>query len=408
MKAPPSPPEDWSAPDAEGICTRALDVGAKSTLRARRLRRALQPDVASVAAWPAAWRDLLIDWLNGADKRRWDTLLATAGNSGYAAAHALLAALLRAGLIETDETRERGEWRVTQVAFIARAQLAAALGLPDPQALRTQFEQEHAQPPQDARLAPQWETLTELPPARALERLALLRKLDQWLAEHRFGTRRDFALYARGATKTVSESEWRWLETAPAFESFGIEKHTPALWLRAPLVLRCGGKLIDLSAVPDVIGVSPATLQALDAIEGDIGCWRLVENRTSFERVAREHGARDGVLWLPGFAPSWWKDCARRLLRFKPAAAHIACDPDPAGMQIALDAASVWQAHGLDWSPWHMEIGDVLRLSARAPLSNHDKVLIEQLLARELPEPLQALARWMQAHDAKGEQEGFL
>ncbi|MBM3341299.1 MAG: hypothetical protein FJY56_04180 [Betaproteobacteria bacterium] len=408
MKAPPSPPEDWSAPDAEGIASRALDVGAKSTLRARRLRRAPRPNAAIVAAWPAAWRDLLAAWLNGADKRRWSTLLAAAGNSGYAAAQALLAALLRAGLIETDETRERGEWRVTQVTFIERAALAAALGLPDTQALRAHFEQEHARPPQDERLHPPWDTLTELPPARALERLTLLRKLDLWLAEHRFGTRRDFALYARGATKTVREAEWRWLAAAPGFDAFGIEKQTPALWLRAPLTLGCGGKRLDLGAVPDVLGVSPATLQALDAIDGDIGCWRLVENRTSFERVAREHGARDGVLWLPGFAPSWWKDCAHRLLRFKPAAAHIACDPHPAGIQIALDAASVWQAHGLDWSPWHMEIADVLRLSARARLSSHDKVLIEQLLARELPQPLAALARWMQTHDAKGEQEGFL
>lgn len=401
-------PDDWSAPDADGICVRVLDAGAKTTLRGRRLRRAMQADAGAVAAWPAAWRDLLVRWLDGAAKRRWDTLLSRAGNAGFAQAHDLLAALLHAGLVEADESRERGQWHLRQVTFIDPAALRAALGLPDHDALRAQLMHEMSAPLIDDRLAPLWSELAAHPPARGLERAALLRKLDTWLAEHRFGTRRDFALFARGTTKAVSSAEWKWLETLPDFGAFGIERHAPALWLRAPLILNFGGKALDLSAIPDMIGLSPHTLALLDEVTGEIGCWRIVENRTSFERVAREHGAADGVIWLPGFAPGWWKEAVRRLLKYKPAPAQIACDPDPAGIHIALDASAVWEACGLAWSPWKMDVAELMQLPARSPLSSHDKVVLERLSARALPPELHALALWIGEHGAKGEQESYL
>ncbi len=408
MKAASALPENWSAPDSDGVCVRALDVGAKTTLRGRRLRRAINANVPIVATWPAPWRDLLLLWLDGAAKRRWNTLLTLAGNAGFDMAHELLDALLRAGLTETDESRERGLWKIQQVTFIERAALRAALGLPDNDALRAQLAHEISQPPQDARLMPLWAELADYPPARGLERCALLRKVDDWIAANRFGTRRDFALFARGATKAVSSAEWLWLETLSEFAALGIERHTPALWLRAPLTLRCGEKSIDLSAVPDMIGISPETLKQLDRVDGHIGCWRLIENRTSFERAAREHGGTDGVIWLPGFAPGWWKTAVERLLKCNPAAAKIACDPDPAGIHIALDAGRVWRTHGLDWSPWQMNVSDLLRLDARTPLSSHDKILLEQMVKHDLPPVLQDLAQWMQAHGEKGEQEGYL
>lgn len=403
-----APLEDWPAPGADGISVRVLDVGAKTTLRGRRLRRALNANTSVVATWPAAWRDLLLQWLDGAAKRRWNTLLERAGNAGFGAAHDLLDALLRAGLAETDEMRGRGQWKIQQVTFIERAALRAALGLPDADALRAQLASELSSPPQDARLLPLWAELTDYPPARALERCALLRKLEAWIAGHRFGTRRDFALFARGATKAVSSAEWTWLESLADFAAFAIERHTPALWLRAPLTLRFGEKNIALCAIPDMLGISPATLALLDGADGEIVCWRLVENRTSFERVAREHGATDGVIWLPGFAPGWWKAAVERLLLCKPAPAQIACDPDPAGIHIALDAGAVWQACGLDWSPWKMDAHDLMQLNARLPLSSHDKVLLEQMKARLLPPALQDLAQWMTAHGEKGEQESYL
>ncbi len=406
--SPPLVPEHWPPPGEDGLCVRVLDVGAKTTLRGRRLRRALHTDYRVLSVWPAAWHDLLLQWLNGAAKRRWDTLLSLAGNAGFSQAHELIAALLHAGLIETDEAREHGQWKTRAITFIDPTQLRAALGLPDAEALRTQLAVECQTSPLDNRLAPLWTELVDFPPARGLERCALLRKLDAWITDNRFGTRRDFALYARGATKAVSGAEWKWLESLSDFGEFGIERHTPALWLRAPLTLHFGGKSVDLSAIPDMIGISPETLNLLDGVEGGIGCWRLVENRTSFERVAREHGATDGVIWLPGFAPSWWKKSVAHLLRYKPAPAQIACDPDPAGINITLETGLVWEASGLVWSPWKMGTHELMQLGAHLPLSHHDKVLLEQLKVDALPPELRDLVNWMKAHGQKGEQEGYL
>lgn len=408
MKPPLTQAEGWSAPDADGLCFRALNVGAKTTLRGRRLRRAPTPKTNAIAAWPAVWRDLLLQWLDGASRRRWDTLMSRAGNAGFGVAHDLLAALLRAGLVETDESREQGQWKTRQVTFIDPATLRAALGLPDAEVLRAQLASEISTPPQDDRLTPLWAELSDYAPARGLERCALLRKLDAWIADNRFGTRRDFALFARGTTKAVSSAEWTWLESLADFAAFGIERHTPALWLRAPLTMRFGDRKIDLAAIPDMIGLSPATLALLDGVDGDIGCWRIIENRTSFERAAREHGNTDGVIWLPGFAPGWWKESVRRILQCKPAPAQIACDPDPAGINIALDAGSVWQSCGLAWAPWKMDVRELMQLDTRLPLSSRDKVLLEQLRAGALPPALRDLASWMEMHSEKGEQEGYL
>lgn len=405
---PSTPPEGWPAPGADGISVRVLDVGAKTTLRGRRLRRALNADTHVIATWPAAWRDLLLQWLDGAARRRWKTLISQAGNAGFDIAHDLLNALLRSGLVEIDEVRERSQWKIQQITFIERAALRAALGLLDADALRAQLANEIATPPQDVRLMSLWAELAEYPPARGLERCALLRRLDAWIADNRFGTRRDFALFARGTTKAVSSAEWTWLESLADFAAFGIERHTPSLWLRAPLTMRFGGRKIDLAAIPDMIGLSPATLALLDGVDGDIGCWRIVENRTSFERAVREHGSIDGVIWLPGFAPSWWKECVQRILQCKAAPAQIACDPDPVGINIALNAGAVWQSCGLAWSPWKMDVRELMQLDTRLPLSSHDKVLLEQLRTSALPPALRDLASWMEMHGEKGEQEGYL
>ena len=86
----------------------------------------------------------------------------------------------------------------------------------------------------------------------------------------------------------------------------------------------------------------------------------------------------------------------------------VACDPDPAGINIALDAGTVWQSRDLAWSPWKMDVRELMKLDARSPLSSHDKVLLEQLTTRVLPAALRELANWMLAHGEKGEQEGYL
>jgi hypothetical protein len=134
-----------------------------------------------------------------------------------------------------------------------------------------------------------------------------------------------------------------------------------------------------------------------------------VENRTSFERVARNRAADAGVIWLPGFPPGWWRAAVAHLLALAPAPAAIACDPDPAGVAIALQAGALWQAAGLDWQPWHMDIATLQSLPSHGALNAWDSARIAQLRQTpKLPAPFVALLDYMQQHNIKGEQEGAL
>jgi hypothetical protein len=95
--------------------------------------------------------------------------------------------------------------------------------------------------------------------------------------------------------------------------------------------------------------------------------WHVVENLSSFERVARSCAADEGALWLPGYPPSWWQQAVATLLRHLPAPARIACDPDPDGIAIALQAGGLWSAAGLPWQPWRMGPAELLGLPIHRP-----------------------------------------
>ncbi|HTJ53776.1 MAG TPA: hypothetical protein VL380_00010 [Nitrosospira sp.] len=403
--------EAWMAPDALGICTRDLGVGAKSTLRGRRLRRAFPDTPHTPASWPAEWREILIGWIkDSSSKRKWDSLLRAAGGRRVHLAYELLDALLRGGWVEVEERRESGNWRPVWISFLESSALRRHLGLADKEALAKMYRAEAMRPLQDVRLANAHLSLMDVSPQPALHRLALLHALDAWLARQSFGTWRDFSLFARGSTKAISTAEWAWLERHLDLVELGIEKHTPALWLRAPVLLFRESVSLDLRLVDDCIALTPATLNSLTHIEGRIGQWRLVENRTSFERAARRYGDKDFVVWLPGFAPSWWKQSVARLLTLCPASALIACDPDPAGIEIASQVGEIWDTARWAWKPWGMDVEDLSRLPTWQPLSENDKERLGRLLQQELPPPasLQALAQWMLIHDKKGEQEGAI
>ncbi len=402
-------PDAWSAPDAAGISTRPLDVGAVSTLRGRRLRRAFPPAPAGLDAWPADWRALLGEWLGrGAAQRRWDSLLKQAGNARYSLAETLRDALLAGGWIETEERFAGGHWRTAALTFLDPGAARAALGLPDPEARRAEWAAARAATRLPDELAELSAQLDGLPAQRALARLELLAALARWRSEGRSGTWRDFAQLARGGTKAITESEKNWLAEGLDLEAWGISAHTPLLFLAAPLSLHAAGWHLDLAGLPDFIGLTPTTINALESLEGEIGAWRLVENRTSFERVAARHGHQDGVVWLPGFAPSWWKTCLAQLIDLRPVPALIACDPDPAGIAIALDVATLFTTAGLPWEPWRMAAADLAALPRRLPVCEADKRQIDTLLATPLPETLRQLLRWIVEHGEKGEQEGLL
>lgn len=406
---PDSNPPDWTQPDAEGLSCLRLGDPKRATLRDRRHWRCMRPVSPQIDVWPTEWRTMVANWVarRGDAPVRRDALLKSAGAARAHDMDRVIGLLLRAGQIETEERFERGTWWLHAVRFTGASALRAALGLPEPDRARQDWASRRMQRFADTELDAAAEALDAEPPTRSLARLALLESLAAWSTQGRSGTWRDFAQFARGDTKAIGSSERDWLNTAVSLAQRGIEDHTPLLRLRAPLRLHSATGTLDIAAAGDFIGLSVRTLMAA-RIEGRPDCWRLVENLSSFERVARGASAGDAVLWLPGYPPSWWLGAVHTLLAAAPAPAFIACDPDPDGIAIALQAAAPWRDARLDWQPWKMSADDLAALPVRRPLGARDTDKARGLLDNGLPPVLDSLARWMLEHGEKGEQEAML
>lgn len=399
----------WSPPDAEGLsCLRPGDP-KRATLRDRRRWRSERPAALPLDTWPTEWRTMVAGWVarRGDSPVRRDALLKSAGAARAHDMDRVIELLLRAGLIETEERFERGSWWLHAVRFTGAPALRAALGLVEPDRARLDWAQRRTRRFGDAELDAAAEALDAEPAARALARLSLLESLAAWSAQGRSGTWRDFAQFARGDTKAIGGGERDWLNAALNLAQRGIEDHTPLLRLRAPLKLHAAAGTLDLAAAGDFIGLSLRTLTAA-RIEGRPACWRLVENLSSFERVARRAADDEAVLWLPGYPPSWWLSAVRTLIAAAPAPARIACDPDPDGIAIAQHAAMPWQEAGLEWTPWSMSADSLAALPVRRALTARDRERLATLIDAGLPPVLAGLARWMLEHDEKGEQEAML
>ncbi|MBN8767678.1 MAG: hypothetical protein J0I76_15355 [Thiobacillus sp.] len=380
-----------------------LRVVTQSTTR--RLRVADQPP-RGLDSLPDDWRQLLKRWVRRGGDSRWETLKGDAGVGRQNLAQALLDWLLDNGWIRLSEKFERAEWWPYRVQFQEPAALRAALGIADADATAANWHSQRDALPPDT---PLLDALDALPPKTALARADLASALARWQVEQCSGTQRDFALFARGATKAISSAEWAWLGEATDLAEWGIERHTPLLLIAAPVTLHLPRGVLDLAACADFCALTPATLAAATSADGAPTHWQLVENRTSFERVARTCAADAGVIWLPGFPPGWWRDTVAKLLTLAPAPAAIACDPDPAGVTIALQAGALWQAAGLDWQPWQMDIATLQKLPRHGALNAWDSARIAQLRqAPGLPAAFAALLDYMQQHNLKGEQEGAL
>ncbi len=404
--------EGWSAPDGDGIRSLRLSDPKRASLKGKRLRRAdPAPAGLGLDTWPGDERQLLAEWVRRAGDKptRHSTLMASAGAARSMLADRLLQRLLREGAVEIEESHERGHWWPRQVRFIAPAALRAGLGLAEPDAARQAYLDARSRPLGHPALARAAEALDALPPARGLPRLELLLALDTWNAEQRSGTWRDFALFARGHTKQISEAEKTWLADEAGLADFRISTHTPLLRLRAPSLIRLPGGEIALGALPDFAALTPATVAAISGARQPPRVWHVVENLSSFERVARTCAADEGALWLPGYPPSWWQQAVAMLLQHLPAPARIACDPDPDGIAIALQAGHLWTDAGLDWQPWKMSPDDLDALPAKRPLTERDQALLDRLVAgTPLPDALRALAAHIRQQQLKGEQEGYL
>jgi hypothetical protein len=374
-------------------------------------RRAAQITPQTLDTLPAEWRELLVRWVRRGGNSRWETLRNDAGNTHVQMAQDLLDWLLRAGWVAVIEQRKHSEWWPQRVELQHLPQLRAALGLRDKDndAQRWQECRALLHALDNPTLSTAVPLLDELPVQRALARQDLIFKLHDWQIQQRNGTRRDFAFFARGDTKAVSEGEWNWLESIVDLAEFGIERHTPLLLIAAQLTLTLPNGRIDLASCADFAALTPATIQAATAASGTVSRWQLVENRTSFERATKSREVETGVIWLPGFPPTWWRETVGRLLNLAPAPASIACDPDPAGIAIALKAAELWRELGLNWQPWKMSAADLAYLPVRKPLTESDKLQLASLQQEPaLPSALVELLEWMLKHDEKGEQEGYL
>ncbi|MCD9006019.1 DUF2399 domain-containing protein [Luteimonas sp. XNQY3] len=397
----------WTEPDENGI--RTLPLRGRSVLERRRRRRADRVDTEALRSWPGNWKSLARDWTRGASaSRRWDKVLEQAGIERTQAAEQLCDELLQTGWIELDEQRDpQGHWRTVQMRWVNRTALRIALGLDDPAALDAASGRLLGDGFADPRLPALADTLTRRPAKLRLRRLQLLRDVDRWISAAHVGSRRQFALFARGDTKAVTEDEWRWLDDSISLQALGIETHRPGFWLRAPLDLQLPGGALSLGASPEMLALTPATLQSVRQVAGRVGCWRVVENRTSFEQAALAHGDVDGVVWVPGFPGNWWRDCMTTLLRLAPADVRISCDPDPAGIRIALCVASVCEGQGARWSPWRMDGDDLRGLARTRALGDYDRAELVRLRDVRGSTVFEGLMHALEETGRKGEQEGF-
>ncbi|MBU1395631.1 MAG: hypothetical protein KKE84_05755 [Gammaproteobacteria bacterium] len=376
-----------------------------TSLSKTRRQRVAEPPPRGLDTLPDGWRQLLKRWVRRGGDSRWETLKGAAGVGRQNLAQALLDWLLDNGWVVLTEKFERAEWWPYRVQFQESATLRASLGIADADAISTNWQALRDALPPDT---PLLDALDALPPKTALARADLATALARWQLEQRNGTQRDFALFARGTTKAVTSAEWAWLAIATDLAEWGIERHTPLLLVAAPVTLHLPQGVLNLAACADFCALTPATLAPATSADGAPACWHLVENRTSFERVARTRAANAGVIWLPGFPPGWWREAVAHLLTLAPAPAAIACDPDPAGIAIALQAGALWQAAGLDWQPWHMDIATLQSLPSHSPLNAWDQTRIAQLAQIALPDSLSELLGYMREHNVKGEQEGIL
>jgi hypothetical protein len=385
-----------------------------ATVKHRRTRQA----VAAFSVVPelrAAHRDLLARWL-GADaiERNWQSLLKLAGPSDVDRAEELLSILLDTGVVAVKEEFKNGRWWVVRVVWRDLPGAQRALGL---QPAAERIEERQALLQQLATVAEQhtWATSacqsclsSSLATEKLRARAQLLQGLSTWQAEQRFGMRQDFALWARTHTKAISGAEWEWLESHVALESFSIARFEPVLWLGGGLTLQTPHGSIDMDAMGFLGVPSKGMIAGPNHItRAPLRYW-LVENKASFERCALRAEAGTCVIWLPGRPPGDWLAAVQWLLSQAPAQAEISCDPDPAGIEIALTAGQLWTERGLPWQCANMA-PDYWQNGKTLPLNDYDRRVLSSLGARgDLPAELAELRDFIARKGRKAEQEGWL
>lgn len=384
-----------------------------ATAKNKRTRQRSTP-FAGLPALPAPQHAVLLRWLKShAHERAWQSLLDAAGKDGLDHADALLEHLLQAGALAVKEVLKAGQWRLERIVWRDLAALQKALGV--------STAAEHSAQRDGVRA--EWQALIaahawlqaaahaamKAPLAVQHQRLPLLQAVLEWKQAQRTGLRQDFALAARGHTKGISNAEWDWLDAHLSLEALGIGRFEPIVWLAGTLTLENP----DADAI---LAVRPLGFVGLPCRQW-AAPWRvrlapqrywLVENRASFERQSARLEEGVCLVWLPGRPTGAWMQAMAWLLAQAPAPAAISCDPDPAGLQIAMTAGQLWADAGLAWAPQHMALSQ-WQAGPTRPLNDYDRrVLIELQADPHLPAPLAQLRDDMWASGCKAEQEGWL
>lgn len=396
---------EWSEPDARGIRTLTLFLRPKRRISGERRRRADQHTALTEALLEEEHRSLLRDLLvRFRGEWHWNRVLQVAGHERVEIASSLMEALLEMGYVEIVDRRDARGWQTHKVIPVAMEVLRALAGLPDLAKLSSALAAARAYVPQTA---PVQELSTDLESGRVeirLRRARLIPFLDSWILGSRSGTRRDFALYATGDTKGIEDADWRWLESRAVLEPAGIVDHVPLLLVGGGFSLvDAHERRLDVAGAQGPLGLPAAAIVGAISITSP-PAWIVIENRTVFDKACVLRPT-SGVLWVPGYAPNWWLAAVEALLERASARLVLACDPDPAGIEIALRVITLWDVRGLAWTTAGMNASDFQYLASRRPLTAWDRAALERL--RDIPSELSGLRRALLESGVKGEQEGF-
>lgn len=396
---------EWSEPDERGIRTRLLYLNPKRRISGERHRVAADAANSGHVLLDDEHRSLLRDLLRRFRAAwRWERVLAAAGEQRVQTAYSLVSTLLEAGYVEVYDRRDARGWLPKRIVPIAIPELHRLAGIPDREEMQAALEKATSY---QTKTITTYELQQRLDQGRLdirLRRAHLIPHMDRWLADGKTGTRRDFALFATGHTKGIEDADWRWFEESGSLESAGIIEHVPLLHLGGTFVISdATGRMIDIAVAKGPVGL-PATTFADGATAIAPTAWIIIENRTVFDKACALP-TKAGILWVPGHAPTWWLKSVALLLGRAPAPAVIACDPDPAGIEIASRLVAFWEQHGLRWRLAGMGPSALDHVRKRLPLSQWDQDTLARM--KDLPPALDQLRLALMDNKAKGEQEGF-
>jgi hypothetical protein len=386
-------------------------IETTATGKGKRTRQS-QAGFAGLPALREVQRIVLLRWVaSHAKERAWQSLLNEAGTEYLDHAETLLQSLLEAGALQVKQVFKNGQWWPQRIVWTDLPQLQKTCGI-QPATERDAQRLDLLQKLQNLASAQPWaasavQSSLALPTASLVARAQLLQALAEWHAEQRFGLRQDFALFAREHTKDIKPHEWAWLEAHCDLEGLGIGRFEPLLWLGGALRLQGPNGQLDAAA----LGWAAIPARRLDArmtVATSPARYWLIENRASFERCAVKAPTDHCVVWLPGRPSQDWLKAMQWLLEQAPAPADISCDPDPAGIEIALTAGQLWMQRGLVWRCTHMA-PEVWQSGKTLPLTHYDRQTLERLALRiDLPTDLVVLRDYLHRTACKAEQEGWL